>query len=865
MKKYKKFLVSPLIVVGILLVIYATKGIYPFGSLTIANGDMGQSYMPFYYFLYDIIYNGKNILYDYTLGMGSNMYGGFIIDGLFNPSSYIILLNSRDNIPYMFSFVMIIKVAFVALTSFILFNKLNNKNNFYNVIFSILYALSGYSLMYNTNLMWLDIVGLFPLFLLATKYMFETDKLHWYSIILALMLVFNYNLAYMVLMFIIFVIPIYIRYGIEKDNRKKAVFNLVIGTILSVGLSAFAFIPAFYQTMTSYRMAGNVQNTVKNINFKYKISTFMFYALPLYGYLKWIKHSKEDKKEFLIISLGLLFSGIFPIIFERINLLWHTGSYQMFPFRYGFIPTLLLYIGALRYFGKFAMDEQVDKEKWKIVREITIILIIFEVVFGCYTAYIINTSMPAFNMNMDMYMCILINLFIVFMILHSIYNITNEKVKKILICVITIFQILTYTYAYIGVQNNSEYGIEWSDKQIFISNEINEKVKTEEKNLYRIKDLTASTTENCSLVYNIPSMSTFLHLIPSEQVLNYGQLGYSGRKTQLNDFGGTLISDAIYGVKYILSKDELPSEIYTFVENIDNDIKLYEYNKTLPIGILYKNDITDIPKELNVFEAQNFLYKRLFDKDEDIIDVVKEEVEKISDGKYKCLINISNDKELYINTDKILNNIKINGKEIIIPIINDENNRIYPTKYCNGILDLGYFKSGSTVEIEFESKEEIQEGQIKFGMLDIEKYNNIFEENKNNINVEINENKININGYVDENQKLFIPVIYNSGWKSWNDNIKISRVYNAFIGIELKSGNNEIELEFYPPLFEVSIKITLITIIVMIFTYLIEKKFNIRNIKWIMFIFWILGITIYIAAIFKVYILSIIQTFTSLF
>lgn len=41
------------------------------------------------------------------------------------------------------------------------------------MIFSIIYALSGYVLMYNTNIIWFDDVGLFPLFILAIKYMFE--------------------------------------------------------------------------------------------------------------------------------------------------------------------------------------------------------------------------------------------------------------------------------------------------------------------------------------------------------------------------------------------------------------------------------------------------------------------------------------------------------------------------------------------------------------------------------------------------------------------------------------------------------------------------------------------------------------------
>ena len=91
LKKYKDFFIAPVAVAIILLFIYAIKGIFPFGRITIANGDMGQCYMTFYYFLYDIVFNGKSIFYDYVLGMGSNMYGGFMADGLLNPTTFIII------------------------------------------------------------------------------------------------------------------------------------------------------------------------------------------------------------------------------------------------------------------------------------------------------------------------------------------------------------------------------------------------------------------------------------------------------------------------------------------------------------------------------------------------------------------------------------------------------------------------------------------------------------------------------------------------------------------------------------------------------------------------------------------------------
>ena len=868
--KHRHFLIAPLSVTVILLVLYAIKGIYPFGKMTIANGDMGQAYMTFYTFLYDVLENGKSIFYEYTLGMGSNIYGGFISDGLLNPSNLIILLNSRENIPYMFSYILIIKIAFIALTSYILFNKLYKENKFYNVIFSIIYALSGYVLMYNTNIMWLDVVGLFPLFILAIKYMFETDKIQYYSIILALMLILNYNLSYMVLMFIIFVLPVYIRFGLEKEKRKRAVFNIIIGTILSVGLSAFAFIPAFTQVMQSYRMSGETVNTVENINILFKIVIFIFYALPIYGYIQWIKNYKKDKKNVLISIISITFTAILPILFERVNLLWHTGSYQMFPFRYGFIPLLIIYMGALEYFAKYKKSEKEEEKRWNLYRESAVTFTIGGIIIGIYVAVLLNKSMPAFCMPIDIFFAIALTFILIYLAIKSLYNMENEKAKNICITVLTIIQVFTYSYAYVGVDQEYRYGREWSDEPIFTSYQIAKELNIKD-NLYRIKDLTALTTENCPLIYDIPSMSTFLHIISTEQVLNCKQLGYSNNNTKINDYGGTIFSDAIYGIKYVLTKGELSEIIYNYVTTTTDGIKLYEYKNNLPIGITYNSTVEDIPKDLEIFDAQNYLYKRLFNKQDNIIEKVENSKIEKKDSRYKYIFDVVGTQELYINIDfddKIetseIKDISINGKKVVIPITNDEANTVYPVKYCNGILDLGTIQN-EQVEIEFTTEDTEIEQNLKIGLLDIEKYNKIFSDyNNQNVNVEIKADKIKVTGCVENDTKLLLPINYDKGWKvvsKVNNDIQITRVCNNFIGLELKKGDNEIELQFRPYLYDESLKITFVTILIMVAMYFIEKRRNIRNIKFVMNIFYIIGIIIYIACLIKIYIISIIKTF----
>lgn len=856
---YKKYLIAPLITIGIVLIIYAIKGIYPFGKLTIANGDMGQAYMTFYYFLYDVCHGTKSIFYDYTLGMGSNMYGGFMMDGLLNPSAYIILLNTRDNIPYMFSFILMIKFAFIALTSYILFKKINKNNEFYNYLFSVLYALSAYSLMYNTNLMWLDVVALFPLFIIATKYMFDTNKVSWFAIVLSLMLIFNYNLAYMVLMFIIFIIPIYIHFGIEKENRKKATFNLIIGVLLSIGLSAFSFIPSLIQVMSSYRMSGVVKNATTNVNILYKLVVFYFYSISLYLYINWIANYKKDKNHLKMNILALVFSAIIPILFERVNLWWHTGSYQLFPFRYGFIPIMILFIGSLRYANM--IKESSKKEKInKVLLVITSILFIPLIYISILCAKYINSNNPAFDFDIKAFIYVSI-IFALSYIMHLLISRINyKKYKYVYIGILNIILILTYSYSYIGVYPANRGGVEWSDEGVFYANKINNKL---DENLYRLKDLSASTYENSPLVSNIPSMSTFLHIISKEQVLNTQQLGYSSNKTKLHDFGGTMFTDAIYGIKYIISNEELPERLYNFVDNIDNN-KLYEYKNILPYGILYEEEISNIPEEYYAFTANNYLYQKLFNKEDNIIEIEKHHVKK-EETILQYDITVTGEKEIYLYiNDAIMSNIYINNKSLNIPIENNHHNTIYPTSYRNGILDLGYYKDEkiSIMMTLYPFIEQPNEYDIEIGILDINKYESIFKNDNHNIDISINKNNIKVTGSVDKDTNILLPITYDEGFKG---NTEIKRVYNTFIGIPLKKGNNDIELTFKPKTYTTCVYVTLLTIALMLICHYIGLKHNIRNIKFIMYTFWILGIVIYSAFIIKFYIISIIETFISFF
>ena len=61
MKKYKYYLIPPIIVMLILTIIYLINGVYPFGKNTILNGDFPSAYIPIYYYMWDLFRGNANL------------------------------------------------------------------------------------------------------------------------------------------------------------------------------------------------------------------------------------------------------------------------------------------------------------------------------------------------------------------------------------------------------------------------------------------------------------------------------------------------------------------------------------------------------------------------------------------------------------------------------------------------------------------------------------------------------------------------------------------------------------------------------------------------------------------------------------
>jgi uncharacterized membrane protein YfhO len=178
---------------------------------------MGQAYLPAYYNLWDLFHGNTDLFFNFNVGAGTNIYDLGSIYGFFDPTNWIVALSSRNNIPYIINFILIIKISLISLTSCYVFKKLFSKvSNYFIILFSVLYALSSYTIMYHTNIPWLSITMLFPLILLGLKNIFDNKSSLLYIITLFLTLIFSLYLSYMILLFVLFSTGIYLYVFIDK-------------------------------------------------------------------------------------------------------------------------------------------------------------------------------------------------------------------------------------------------------------------------------------------------------------------------------------------------------------------------------------------------------------------------------------------------------------------------------------------------------------------------------------------------------------------------------------------------------------------------------------------------------------------------
>ena len=141
---------SLILPIVIMLAIFMVRGIYPFGGRGFLFSDMYHQYMPFFQEFLRSIKAGEGISFTWNVGIGSNFLALYIYY-LASPLHWLAFLVPERFLMEFMSYLVILKIGFCGLTSYLYLNKRNPKKEGFALFISLFYAMSGYIAAYNWN------------------------------------------------------------------------------------------------------------------------------------------------------------------------------------------------------------------------------------------------------------------------------------------------------------------------------------------------------------------------------------------------------------------------------------------------------------------------------------------------------------------------------------------------------------------------------------------------------------------------------------------------------------------------------------------------------------------------------------------
>ena len=803
MKKYIKYLIPSIITFIILGIIFYFNELYPFGNRALVQVDADYIYIPVLYRIWDFLHYGGNIFYS-DIGLGNSIYGSLIIQGsLYSPLNLLLYFVNRNDIVNFFGLFIIIKICLISFTSYIYINnKYKNINYYYKILFSILYSFSGFVIFNYFNEIWLDIVILFPIVMLYLDKLFIDGKELGYIITLAISLIITFYFTYFVIIFIIFYSFIYL-YLSNKDNVKETMFKLGKCTVIALLISSFSSIPLMYQIFNSTRFNGNMFAYMFT-DIRMKSLYLLFSPLFIILFLKLVGKFKRDKiTVFGYIILFILY--LIPVIINPINALFHGGNYWGLPYRYGFVTTFILMDAALYYISKYNTDKFCKKNVFDFVYSTFIVII---GIAGIWLNYHYRNSIIAdgilLDVNNDIYIKIIYIVVMVFFMYIICLLVKNKYFKYVSIGIVSLYAIFMFTSW--TIYYNSGYYL------CNNANDINNNFKIVDKGRYKIDY--QYITPYTGYIQNIDTLDNWIHIVPDGMVDVFKKLGYYTADTRIYSYGGTIFSDYILNFKYSFTDiNRSNDDIYSLVDSYNNKY-LYKINYNNSYGIIF-NELDQIEYN-NKFDYQNRIYRNLFNSDKDII---KYNSYNVNDSDSISInYDIDNDGYLYFNTDFYDN--------VNYITINDN----YVGSFDNYIKYLGYYNSDVEITIYLKDKyyTEFDIGFIKKD--DIISLSSI---------VNYKDNKYYVNS--DGKKYLFIPINNISGMHVYDNDREVDtyKYLDNFISIKLNNGENIISIRYELPLFRVSVILSIIGIILLIFKNKIIPNKVILNIT-----YWIYNIMV---------------------
>ena len=905
-KEYSYLGISFLLPAIMMLAIYLALGHKPLGNFSVLTLDLNAQYVYFYEALREFIYGDASLIYSFSRSLGGEFMGIYAYY-VASPISYIVALFPKSMMLFALLTIIVIKIGLCGLTfGFYLHKQTNNLNKNKIILFSTMYALSAYAITYQNNIMWLDGLFLLPILTYAIERLVKKGRCKLFIATLALMMMSHYYIGYMLCWYTLFCF--FFTYFKENKNKineigeklhfVKSFIRIGASSILGIGISAFVVGAAYYSLQF-----GKSEFSEPSWDLVARFDIFDLFPKLLPGSYDTVMHEGLPLLYCGVLTLLLLpiyfmakrvenrekiFYGGFTVlyvlimVFNPTDLIMHGFQEpNCLNYRYSFIIIFLMLIMAYKAFCE--VEDHSPKSIFATGASILALLAIAQKMnFPNFVIQDTEDRKYGFTAGeLPFIWVVVFTIVAVFAVgaatCYFIKSQNRKKASQILICVICVELFVNALVLICSMNLN----IGWSSYDSYADyfkklTPIVETVQESDKTFYRSEKTTHRCT-NDNMALNIKGLSN------STSTLNQGvidlleYLGFYADAHWTQYLGSTVVTDSIFGVKYIYSnttndynKESLIQNEFMdmYYERVAEDENYYAYKNPYALGIAFGAD--EAIKALNValeydyttneglknpFEVQNILLNALLGNTEsDFVDFFK----AIPLKKNTNIIGTSGTVGAGIEYSASAADIETDLVEFKFTVLNDGplylflptgyertftlyiDDELYVTNHdYSRIISLGYRESGEALVLKFR----LDENKLYFFKetdylytLNMEAFEEAFATLSKTSLVT---NEKSTDDYIlgtlttyENNKTIMTTIPYDKGWKVYVDGKRVETysVYgDVLMAFDIENmGDHEIEMRYMPDLYVITGIISAISfaIFVMMIVFDYRKKKN---------------------------------------
>ena len=575
--QYSYLFYTFIVPLALMYLIYLSQGIHPFGNGSVLVLDLNGQYVYFFESLRNAVLDDGNFLYSFSRALGGE-YMGMYAYYLASPLSYIVCLFPASRILEALLTIILLKTGLCGFTfGFYLHKHSKNPNKIMIVAFSVMYALCSFAVVHQNNIMWTDAIMWLPIIAYSIEQLILNGKYKLFVISLALTIMSNYYIGYMVCIFcVIYFFYYYLSHSKEEINpdskKMHALSSFVrfgISALIAAAIAAFIIFCAYYSLSfgkndfsdPNWRLKANFNfldfftkflpgsyDTVRpeGLPFVY-CGIIVLIAVPVYFTSKAIKAREK------IASLAIV--GFFMLCFiaSPLDLIWHGfQTPNWLNYRYSFMLCFILLVLAYKGYANMRRCNE------KFILALCAFIVLFVAIcqkmeFETYT--VANKKLDTLS-TVWLTVIVTVVLFAILCIAMRTQNFRmREGVTAILASVICIEMFCNALAMVMQFDDDVNYS-SYNGYNNYISElrPVVDELKEYDPSFYRMEK-TLHRKYNDNMALGIRGLSNSTSTLNSATIKFLNNMGYTSRSHLSKYLGGNPVNDSLLGIKYLIDKN----------------------------------------------------------------------------------------------------------------------------------------------------------------------------------------------------------------------------------------------------------------------------------------------------------------------